>query len=103
MGDDGEEQASVGDLCSGTAGSAASGTHELRSLGMCEGSLPPPLGLQPQLYLHLCWLAGVALAALFSVGLILNDFEPNRKGRSLAAVAWLKQSGSQGHGFGICR
>lgn len=73
------------------------------SLGMCEGSLLPPLGLQPQLYLHLRWLAGVALAALFSVGLILNDFEPNRKGRSLAAVAWLKQSSSQGHGFGICR
>lgn len=48
-------------------------------------------------------LARVALGALFSVGLILNDLEPNHKGRSLAAVAWLKQSDSQGHGFGICR
>lgn len=37
-----------------------------------------------------CWLAGVALGVLLLVRLILNDLEPNRKGRSLAAVAWLK-------------
>lgn len=37
---------------------------------------------------------------LFLVGLILNGLEPNSKGRYLAAVAWLKQKNSQGHGFG---
>lgn len=48
-------------------------------------------------------LAGVALSGPFAVGLILNDLKPNHKGRSLAAVIWLKQGTSQGHGFGICR
>lgn len=59
---------------------------ELRSLGICTS-------------MH----TGVALSALLSVDLILNDLGLNCKGRSLAAVAWLKQSDSQGHSFGICR
>lgn len=62
---------------------------ELRSLGICTS-------------MH-HWLAGVALSALLSVDLILNDLELNCKGRSLVAVAWLKRSDSQEHSFGICR
>lgn len=49
------------------------------------------------------WLGGVALSTLFLVVLVLNEPEPNHKGKSLAAVAWLKQSDCQGRGFGVCR
>lgn len=64
-------------------------------LAACMGTEPRSLGMCTSI---VCWLAGVALTLLFSVGLILNDLEPNHKGRSSAAVAWLKQSDSQGHG-----
>lgn len=41
--------------------------------------------------------------AVFS-GFDMNGLEANSKGRNLAAAtAWLKQSNSQGHGFGIHR
>ena len=46
---------------------------ELRSLGICASIVR--------------WLAGVALGALFSVDLILNDLEANHKGR--AWLLWL--------------
>lgn len=89
IGDHREEEVSEG-TCAWALQAVLPVAHmatDLRSLEMCASLLAGWYGPY----------------VLFSVGLILNGLEPNSKGRSLAAAAWLKQSNSQGRGFGIHR